>query len=94
MMRRRTRAAATGLAACVLGLGATPSLQAKPVTVADLLAGAPAADWRAPNPDDTLYLELPHGRVVIELATRVAPQHAANIKALARAHYFDGLAII
>jgi peptidylprolyl isomerase len=78
----------------VLGLGATPSLQAKPVTVADLLADAPAADWRAPDPDDTLYLELPHGRVVIELATRVAPQHAANIKALARAHYFDGLAII
>jgi peptidylprolyl isomerase len=32
--------------------------------------------------------------VVIELATRVAPQHAANIKALARAHYFDGLAVI
>ena len=32
---------------------------AKPVTVADLLAGSPAADWRAPDPDDTLYLELP-----------------------------------
>jgi peptidylprolyl isomerase len=41
-----------------------------------------------------LYLELARGRVVIELASRVAPQHAANIKALARAHYFDGLAII
>jgi peptidylprolyl isomerase len=78
----------------VLGLGAAPELDAKPVTVADLLAGAPAADWRVPNLDDTLYLELPRGRVVIELATRAAPQHAANIKLLARAHYFDGLAII
>jgi cyclophilin family peptidyl-prolyl cis-trans isomerase len=77
-----------------LGLGSAPNLEAKPVTVADLLAGSPAADWRVPNPDDTLYLELAKGRVVIELATRVVPQHAANIKALVRAHYFDGLAII
>jgi hypothetical protein len=90
------RAAPVVLAAGVmaLGLGSAPNLEAKPVTVADLLAGSPAADWRVPNPDDTLYLELAHGRVVIELATRVVPQHAANIKALVRAHYFDGLAII
>jgi peptidylprolyl isomerase len=32
--------------------------------------------------------------VVIELASRVAPLHIANIKTLARAHYFDGLAIV
>jgi peptidylprolyl isomerase len=85
-----------GLAACIatLGLGAATHLDAKPVTVADLLAGAPPSDWRAPNPDDTLYLELPSGRVVIELATRAVPQHVANIKSLVRAHYFDGLAII
>jgi cyclophilin family peptidyl-prolyl cis-trans isomerase len=90
------RAAPVVLAAGVmaLGLGSAPNLEAKPVTVADLLAGSPAADWRVPNPDDTLYLELAHGRVVIELATRIVPQHAANIKALVRAHYFDGLAII
>ncbi len=78
----------------VLGLCAAAELGAKPVTVADLLAGSPAADWRVPAPDDTLYLELARGRVVIELATRIAPQHAANIKALVRAHYFDGLAIV
>jgi peptidylprolyl isomerase len=77
-----------------LGLASAPNLEAKPVTVADLLAGSPVTDWRVPNPDDTLYLELPAGRVVIELATRAVPQHATNIKALARAHYFDGLAII
>ena len=85
-----------GIAACaaLLALGTASVLEAKPVTVADLLAGSPAADWRVPSPEDTLYLELPKGRVVIELATRVVPQHAANIKLLARAHYFDGLAII
>jgi peptidylprolyl isomerase len=67
---------------------------AKPVTVADLLADSPPLDWRAPNADDTLYLEIPGGRVIIELAPRMAPEHVANIKALARAHYFDGLAVI
>jgi len=97
MRAARPRVAAAALVACVmaaLGLKSAPDLEAKPVTVADLLAGSPAADWRVPNLEDTVYLELPHGRVVIELATRVAPQHAANIKALARAHYFDGLAVI
>jgi peptidylprolyl isomerase len=87
---------AVALAACLgmLGLGAMSAADAKPVTVADLLAGSPAADWRTPNPDDTLYLELPRGRVVIELATKIAPQHVANVKKLVRARYFDGLAII
>src|SRR6202007_3226958 len=66
---------------------------AKPVTVNDLLANAPPQDWRSPDPDNTLYLEIPTGRVVIELEPRVAPLHVANIKTLTRAHYFDGLAI-
>jgi peptidylprolyl isomerase len=64
------------------------------VTVADLLTASSPADWRRPDPENTLYLELPSGRVVIELAARVAPLHVANIRALARAHYFDGLAIV
>jgi peptidylprolyl isomerase len=72
---------------------AGPAL-ARPVTVADLLAGSPAADWRVPDPGRTLYLDLKSGRVVIELASEVAPLHVANIEALVRAHYFDGLAIV
>lgn len=80
--------------AITLALGAGSAVDAKPVTVADLLTQAPATDWRVPNPEDLLYLDLTSGRVVIELATRIAPIHAANIKSLARAHYFDGLAVI
>jgi peptidylprolyl isomerase len=67
---------------------------ARPVTVSDLLATSRPQDWRQPDPDDTLYLQLSTGRVVIELAPRVAPRHVANIKKLVRAHYFDGLAIV
>jgi peptidylprolyl isomerase len=92
-MTKITAAAAAALS-IALGLYAPSSTVAKPVTVAELLSGSPAQDWRSPDPDNTLYMELPGGRVVIELAPRVAPKHVANIKALARARYFDGLAIV
>jgi peptidylprolyl isomerase len=90
----RTRAAAGAGLLVALALHAGTNIAAKPVTVAELLSDSPAQDWRTPDSDDLLYLELPHGRVVIELASRVAPQHVANIKVLARAHYFDRLAIV
>ena len=41
-----------------------------------------------------MYLELAAGRLVIELAPAFAPRHVANVKALAREHYYDGLAIV
>jgi peptidylprolyl isomerase len=78
----------------VILLFVAASAVARPVTVADLLSESHPEDWRKPDPENTLYLQLPGGRVVIELAPRVAPLHVANIKALARAHYFDGLAVV
>jgi peptidylprolyl isomerase len=62
-------------------------------TVASVLAAATAADWRPLDPENTLYMELATGRVVIEIAPEFAPAHAANVKALAREGYFDGLTI-
>jgi peptidylprolyl isomerase len=66
----------------------------KPPTTAEVIKEAPASDWRELDPQNTLYLELASGRVVIELAPEFAPKHAANIRTLAHEHYFDGLAII
>src|ERR1700722_16579378 len=77
-----------------LALALTTTAVAKPVTVADLLANSPPQDWRTPDPGSTLYMDMPGGRVVIELAPRIAPLHVANITLLARAHYFDGLAVL
>jgi peptidylprolyl isomerase len=68
-------------------------LAAKP-SVADVIKASKASDWRALDPENTLYMELPGGRVIIELAPDFAPNHAANIKALVRENYFDGLAVI
>jgi peptidylprolyl isomerase len=63
-------------------------------TVADIVKASQPSDWRALDPENTLYMELPAGRVVIELAPDFAPNTAANIRALAREQYYDGLAII
>jgi peptidylprolyl isomerase len=67
---------------------------AAPQSAAELLAASSAADWRPLDPRNTLYLELASGRVVIELAPQFAPLHVANLRALASAHYFDGLAVV
>jgi peptidylprolyl isomerase len=66
----------------------------KPATMPEVIASSKAADWRALDPENTIYLEFPAGRVVMELSPAFAPRHVANVKALAREHYFDGLAIV
>jgi peptidylprolyl isomerase len=79
----------------VLGLSAAdqPS-SAKNLTMPEILTHSRPSDWRALDPENTLYVELPGGRVVIELAAAFAPEHVLNVKALAREHYYDGLAIV
>uniref|UniRef100_UPI003B63CD50 peptidylprolyl isomerase n=1 Tax=Sphingomonas sp. PL-96 TaxID=2887201 RepID=UPI003B63CD50 len=53
-----------------------------------------AADWR-PIPDDELLVVRLAGdrRVVIRLAPAAAPVHVANIRALARAHWWDATSV-
>lgn len=78
------------LAACAPAMAADDTAPKSPK---ELLDASQASDWRTPAPDDLLYMDLPAGRVVIELAPRFAPEHVANIRALARGHYWDGLSI-
>lgn len=94
MTRHIGRLMFTAATSICLGVWFLGDANARPVTVTDLLDATVATDWRTPDPDNTLYLELSSGRVIIELASRVAPRHVANIKALVRSHYFDGLAIL
>ncbi len=77
-----------------LALCAGAAIGAPPKTLSELLAQSPASDWRGLDPENTLYMELPSGRVVIELAPHFAPAVAANIRTLAKAGYYDGLAIV
>jgi cyclophilin family peptidyl-prolyl cis-trans isomerase len=90
-------AALAGLALLMAAAHATAApakeLPAKP-TVADVVKASKATDWRALDPENTLYMQTAGGRVVIELAPAFAPNHAANIRTLVREGYFDGLAVI
>jgi len=81
-------AAAIGFGVCALaedGAGGT-GLHAD-----EVIAGAPADAWRPLDPENTLYLDLKDGRVVIELRPDFAPAHVARIKTLARDGFYDRL---
>lgn len=79
---------------CLLAPMLAAGQAAPPRTMAEVLAASAPSDWRALDPQNTLYLQLAAGRVVIELAPAFAPAHVANLKTLARQKYWDGLAIL
>ena len=41
--------------------------------------------------ENTLYMDLDYGRVVIELDPKIAPNHVARIKELTRQGFYDGV---
>ncbi|WP_432431408.1 peptidylprolyl isomerase [Rhodomicrobium vannielii] len=43
------------------------------------------------DPENTLIMDMTHGRVVIEMLANVAPNHVARIKELARKGFYDGI---
>ena len=48
-------------------------------------------DTEAADLENTIYLELKDGRVVIELLPELAPNHVKRIKELSRAGFYDGI---
>ena len=89
------RASCIAVVGALLAPGALADASGTPRrTTAEVIAAAGPGDWRTPDPANTVYLQLATGRVIIELASDFAPQHAENIKTLVREGYFDGLAVI
>lgn len=57
-----------------------------------MTAAAVAADeWKMPDPARTVYLDLPDGRVVIELNPAFAPETVARFAELIGQGFYDGL---
>jgi peptidylprolyl isomerase len=95
----KTHSMLAAIAATLLVTAAVPSQAAAPSsksapTMQQVLDASKPSDWHPLNPNDTLYLDVPEGRVVIELASAYVPLHARNIRTLAHEHYWDGLAIL
>ena len=73
-----------------------PSMRRRVFTamlVATPLLGATmseSVDAAALDPENTLYIDLKDGRVVIQLFPELAPKQVARIKELARQHFYDG----
>ncbi|RDS81175.1 peptidylprolyl isomerase [Dyella monticola] len=93
-MRPQSLAVILASVLALLALPATADTSKPTPSAKELIAQSKPNEWRTPDPNNLLYMQLPQGRVVIELAPDFTPLHAANIRTLVREHYFDGLAII
>jgi len=74
-MRRRT----------LLAGAATATLTATTLTGLTMSEAAAATD-----PQNTVYLDLKDGRVVIQLLPDIAPKHVEHVKALIKQGFYDG----
>ena len=61
---------------------AVPPIQTPPQT--------PSGDWRDVDPDNLILIDTRYGEVAVELAPDFAPHHVARMRALVRAHFYDG----
>jgi peptidylprolyl isomerase len=93
---RLVRPLVIALACAIVPMLATAATQPakKYPSAQEILDASPKSDWHALDPNNTLYLELASGRVIIELAPDFAPEHVANIRAFAHAGYWNGLSIL
>jgi peptidylprolyl isomerase len=83
------------LAACAAAVAMTASAAPKPKAPAAAPPAGPSApgpaDWRSPDPNDVLVIDTNKGRILVEMTPESAPQHVAQIRALAHEGFYDGL---
>jgi peptidylprolyl isomerase len=68
--------------ALLAALAATPVLESLMTDTADAQT--------APDLENTIYMDLKDGRVVIQLFPDIAPKHVERVKKLAREGFYDG----
>ncbi len=98
-MERPNRITATVVVASLTVLSAQGQVRdtvqaATTPTIAEVLEATTPDEWEALDPENTVYFDFEDGRFVVRLAPMFAPRHVANIKALVRAGYFDGGAVV
>jgi len=93
-MRIGALLATLALAACASTAAPEADAQAQAPSLAEILEQSPASDWRTVDPENTIYMDLPAGRVIIELSSTFTPEHTRNIRELVRAGWFNGANIV
>ncbi len=61
------------------------------VALIAVVVGVPVQAQEKLNMENTIYLDLEYGRVVIKLHPELAPKHVARVKELTRQGFYDGL---
>src|SRR5881409_1844016 len=61
-----------------------------PAVAAAIAATRPALA-QGTDPQNTVYLDTKDGRITIRLRPDLAPRHVAQIKALVKQHFYDGI---
>ena len=96
-MRHLIVLAVLALAACQLPPAVTSAIPPPPEgntpSPPEVIAASKPAEWRALDPENTLYMDFPEGRVIIEMAPQFSPNHVANVKALSREGFFANGAV-
>ena len=54
-------------------------------------AEPPPQAWRDVDPQNLVLIDTRYGEVAVELAPQFAPRHVERLRALIRAHFYDGL---
>lgn len=64
------------------------------LTIASLAADAPSkndtAGFRSADPNNLVLIDTKYGQIAVELAPQFAPKHVERLRALIRAHFYDG----
>jgi peptidylprolyl isomerase len=91
-MKRLVALAVLALAACQSPAATVSAIPPPPegntLSPPEIIAASKPEEWRALDPENTLYMDFPQGRVVIEMAPQFSPNHVANVKALSREGFF------
>lgn len=61
------------------------------IAIGIMIAVPQSSEAQQLDPENTLYMDLRHGRVVIKLRPDLAPNHVKRMKRLAREKFFDGI---
>lgn len=63
-------------------------------TMSQVLEDSTDDDWRKPDDAYTVYMKIPGGTVILEMAPEFAPNVIENIRKLSASGFFDGTAIM